>query len=89
MRISYYGAKGSHAEREMASKSDGIRAFAIYAIIQELGQPVDPDFNAAPDIRLPKKVLRIQLIDIPGSHQLHGRIHRGRNRLLMQNAREN
>ena len=49
MRISYYGAKGSHAEREMASKSDGIRAFAVYATIQELRQPVDPDFSATLD----------------------------------------
>ncbi len=38
------------------------------------------------DIRLPKKVFRIQLIDILGSHQLHGCIHRGRNWLLMQNV---
>ena len=30
-------------------KSDGIRAFAVYATIQELRQPVDPDFSATPD----------------------------------------
>jgi hypothetical protein len=34
---------------EWQSKSDGIRTFAIYATIQELRQPVDPDFSATPD----------------------------------------
>src|ERR1035437_10693435 len=38
------------------------------------------------DIRLPKKVLRIKLIDILGRHQLHRCIHGRRNRLLMQNV---
>src|ERR1035441_4278340 len=38
------------------------------------------------DIRLSEKVLRIQLIDILGSHKLHRRIHGSRNRLLMQNV---
>ena len=34
---------------EWQNKSDGIRAFAIYATIQKLRQPVDPAFSATPD----------------------------------------
>ena len=34
---------------EWQNKSDGIRAFAVYATIQELRQLVDPAFSATPD----------------------------------------